>query len=104
MRVMSHQIGEGLGLTFQQVQKYESGKNRISASRIQRIAVVLGVDPEFFFKSVTGVGDDVLSDTIRQFVVSNDGLNLMNAFTRIRSREFQRRLVQLVERIAETSY
>src|ERR671914_1569018 len=49
-------LGESLGLTFQQVQKYEKGTNRIGASRLQQISKVLGVPIEFFFEGAPNVG------------------------------------------------
>src|SRR5690606_13936188 len=50
-------LGEGLGITFQQIQKYEKGTNRIGASRLQHIARILSVPVSFFFEDAPGGGD-----------------------------------------------
>jgi transcriptional regulator with XRE-family HTH domain len=74
-------LGERLGLTFQQVQKYEKGKNRMGASRLQQAADVLGVAVPFFFEGGTdgpfkSVGRAPSSAYIDNFVASEDGLRL----------------------------
>src|SRR3954465_7188073 len=80
-------LGEAFGLTFQQVQKYEKGMNRISASRLQQAAQILDVSVPFFFEGVPGGHE--LSKTapspayVNEFVSSEDGLRLIKAFMRI---------------------
>src|SRR5258708_39473637 len=74
-------LGEAFGLTFQQVQKYEKGTNRISASRLQQAAQILDVSVPFFFEGAPGghkIGDDAPSPAyVNEFVSSEDGLRLI---------------------------
>ena len=98
-------LAVGLGLSFQQVQKYESGANRIGASRLQHIANILKVEPSFFFDDAgqtAKAGDAKRQAHITEFMASRDGLALVKAFTAIKDERLRRRLVELVERIEET--
>ena len=76
-------LADGIGLTFQQVQKYEKGTNRIGASRLQQIANILKVPPQFFFEELpkgrTTTTHDAAPSTayINEFVASTDGLALI---------------------------
>jgi transcriptional regulator with XRE-family HTH domain len=98
-------LGNAVGVTFQQVQKYEKGANRVSASRLQRIANVLKVQPDFFFEgaSAKAVGNSGSRDRaiINDFISSRDGIALSKAFTKIRETKTRRSIVALVEQIAE---
>ena len=97
-------LGEMTGITFQQVQKYENGKNRVSASRLQQIAKALKVKPEFFFDEAQKSGVNYTlskeSAVIDQFMASRDGVVLSQAFHNIRDRKTRRSIVSLVERLA----
>ena len=99
-------LGEKLGLTFQQVQKYEKGTNRIGASRLQHISQILKVPVAFFFEGVTGkqnedgAGKPPVADYVSDFLSSSDGLALTKAFTNIKDSKLRRRVVDLVEEIA----
>ena len=100
-------LGEKLGLTFQQVQKYEKGTNRIGASRLQHISQILKVPVSFFFDGATGntqAEDGSLkppvADYVSDFLSSSDGLALTKAFTNIKDSKLRRRVVDLVEEIA----
>jgi transcriptional regulator with XRE-family HTH domain len=97
-------LGEAFGLTFQQVQKYEKGVNRMGASRLQHAAQILGVSVPFFFEGAQGghiEGGDTLSPAyIDDFVSSEDGLRLIKAFTRIPRPAVRHRIVNLVHEIA----
>src|SRR3712207_6002644 len=84
-------LGEALGLTFQQVQKYEKGTNRIGASRLHRIASVLGVPVEFFYEgaphgstAATGFAEPASSTYMSDFLSSNEGVNLVKDFLGIK--------------------
>jgi len=102
-------LGESLGLTFQQVQKYEKGANRIGASRLLTIASILDVPIEFLFedmpKSVTATlpsgpassksDDDVAP--VMEFVASREGLDLNSNFSRIESPAKRKALVDFVK-------
>jgi transcriptional regulator with XRE-family HTH domain len=98
-------LGKAVGITFQQVQKYEKGTNRVSASRLQQIANVLEVTPDFFFDvaSAKAVGKSGSREVavIDEFISSRDGVALSQAFTRIRDVKIRRCIVLLVEQIAQ---
>ncbi|MFN3656789.1 MAG: helix-turn-helix domain-containing protein [Pseudolabrys sp.] len=105
MLAMSQEkLGNGLGLTFQQVQKYEKGTNRIGASRLQQIASILGVPVAFFFEGQPRAGHapagDVRTMELVTFTSSRDGLNLIAAFARIPDPKLRRAIVQLAEQAA----
>ena len=100
-------LGNALGLTFQQVQKYEKGTNRIGASRLQQISHILQVPVSFFFDGAPDLSDNKneLSEApspayVADFLATSDGLALTKAFMRIGSAKLRRRIVDLVEQIA----
>src|SRR4051812_37336281 len=100
-------LADGLGLTFQQVQKYEKGFNRISASKLQQISHILQATPSFFFEGAPNVPGqrggmhEAPSPTyVTNFLATSDGLALVKAFTRIKESKKRRRLVELVQEIA----
>jgi transcriptional regulator with XRE-family HTH domain len=107
LAISQEKLGHALGLTFQQVQKYEKGTNRIGASRLEQIARILQVSVGFFFEgasdaSVTGEPDERtrLLEEINQFISSPEGLRLVQAFLRIENPDVRRRVVALVQEIA----
>src|SRR5437870_7850466 len=102
MLAMSQQkLGAALGLTFQQVQKYEKGANRIGASRLQQIAHILQVPVSFFFEGApavsghhpTGISDAPSPAYVSDFLATSDGLALTKAFMRIKDTKLRRRIV-----------
>ncbi len=101
-------LGESLGITFQQIQKYEKGTNRVGASRLQAIATILGVPVSFFFEdapdmpAVTGGGfrEDNATSYVVDFLNSAEGLQLNRAFVRIADAKVRRRVVDLVKALA----
>lgn len=100
-------LGDSLGLTFQQVQKYEKGTNRIGASRLQQISNILQVPVAFFFEGAPNPGSAVAAEGVPEspayvsdFLASSDGLALTRSFTRIQDGKLRRRIVDLVEQIA----
>jgi len=100
-------LGESLGITFQQIQKYEKGTNRVGASRLQAIASILDVPVAFFFAEVPGRESalDGLSDGdgsrfVIDFVNSGEGLQLNRAFARIADAKVRRKVVELVKALA----
>ncbi len=101
-------LGEQLGITFQQIQKYEKGTNRIGASRLQHISSVLQVPVSFFFEDAPGPsmqknGSFVESPNtgyIAEFLSSSEGLQLNRAFARISEPKIRRRVVELVRALA----
>jgi transcriptional regulator with XRE-family HTH domain len=98
-------LATAFGLTFQQVQKYEKGANRMGASRLQQAAqIILHVSVPFFFEGAPGgheQGEEAPSSAyIDEFVSSEDGLRLIKAFTRIARPAVRHRIVNLVQEIA----
>ena len=101
-------LGDALGLTFQQVQKYEKGTNRIGASRLQQISHILQVSVSFFFEGAPtaagafreGMGEAPSPAYVSDFLATSDGLALTKAFMRIDDSKLRRRIVDLVEQIA----
>jgi transcriptional regulator with XRE-family HTH domain len=102
-------LGDALGLTFQQVQKYEKGTNRIGASRLQQIAHILQVQVSFFFEGAPvvhtqgrqdGMAEAPSPAYVSDFLATSDGLALTKAFMRINDSKLRRRIVDLVEQIA----
>ena len=106
LSMSQEKLGEKLGLTFQQVQKYEKGTNRIGASRLQHISQILKVPVSFFFEGVSGGKQSEdgskapVADYVSEFLSSSDGLALTKAFTNIKDSKLRRRVVDLVEEIA----
>jgi transcriptional regulator with XRE-family HTH domain len=104
-RLSQTELGNEVGVTFQQVQKYENGVNRVSARRLQQFANVLKVRPDFFFEeaSAKAVGNSGSRDTadIDSFISSRDSIALSKAFINIRDTKIRRSIVALVEQIAE---
>lgn len=97
-------LGEKLGITFQQIQKYEKGTNRIGASRLQQIANVLGVPVGFFFEgapvldgSAKGFSEAASPAYVSDFLATSDGLALTKAFMKVTDSKVRRRIVDLVE-------
>jgi transcriptional regulator with XRE-family HTH domain len=98
-------LAAALGITFQQVQKYEKGTNRISASRLQHIARVLQVPESFFFEGGPGSLKFAATPTyVNAFLASSDGVALVKAFTTIKNGKLRRSVVDLVEEIAAEKF
>ena len=106
-------LGKSLSLTFQQVQKYEKGTNRIGASRLQQISHILQVPVSFFFEGAPsgatgtraeGMGEAPSPAYVSDFLATSDGLALTKAFMRISDSKLRRRIVDLVEQIASDKH
>ncbi|MCC2110738.1 MAG: helix-turn-helix transcriptional regulator [Hyphomicrobiales bacterium] len=102
-------LGEQLGITFQQIQKYEKGTNRIGASRLQHIAVVLQVPVSFFFEDAPGpkpagegFSESESSSYVVDFLSSAEGLQLNKAFVQIEDPKIRKRIVELVRSLASS--
>ena len=107
LSMSQEKLGDALGLTFQQVQKYEKGTNRIGASRLQQISDILQVPVAFFFEGAptlggqpSGLGEAPSPAYISDFLATSDGLALTKAFVEIKDSKVRRRIVDLVEAIA----
>ncbi|NNF77478.1 MAG: helix-turn-helix transcriptional regulator [Rhizobiales bacterium] len=103
-------LGEQLGLTFQQVQKYEKGSNRISASRLWQMARILGVPVAFFFDDIPdtpsessqpGFGESAGETALMDFLSSTEGFQLNRAFSQIEQPNVRRKLVELAKALAD---
>ncbi len=102
MGVSQERLAEALGITFQQVQKYERGANRVSASKLWEIAGALRTPVAYFYD---GLGDqDAVAaqrDAAQDFMLSSEGIELMAAFPRIQEASIRRKIVELVRVVAE---
>jgi transcriptional regulator with XRE-family HTH domain len=100
-------LADKLGLTFQQVQKYEKGKNRMGSSRLQQIANILQAPVTFFFEDAPGQtkpdGKAPSPAYVSDFLATKDGLTLTKAFMQIKNAKLRRSIVNLVEDIAGDS-
>lgn len=99
-------LGEQLSLTFQQVQKYEKGSNRIGSSRLWQLSQILDVPVRYFFEGLQetagapGFAEAPQQDFVMDFVKSSEGLNLIKPFTRIEDPQVRRAVVNLVRALA----
>ncbi|MDW9620204.1 helix-turn-helix transcriptional regulator [Sinorhizobium meliloti] len=101
------ELAEGIGVTFQQVQKYEKGTNRVSPSRLQAIAGILRAPPAYFFDEGPGASRDPQQpetgsgEVVAEFLSSTEGLALNRAFVKIHDAAIRRRFVDLVKQLAD---
>ena len=99
-------LGDALGITFQQIQKYEKGTNRIGASRLHQIGRVLGVPIEFFYEGAPQIGgpggmaESPAPAYMADFLSTAEGLDLMKGFVGIKDVRIRRRIVDLVRALA----
>jgi len=108
LKISQEKLADTLGLTFQQVQKYERGANRISASKLYEIARTLRVPIGWFFEGltdpVTGRSPDLEAFSpayAHEFLMTQEGMDLANLFPRVEPKRVRRRLVDLVRSLAE---
>jgi transcriptional regulator with XRE-family HTH domain len=101
-------LGEKIGLTFQQIQKYEKGTNRISASRMQQIADALNVPVSYFFEDTQQAGErraegsfEKAAPSIVNFLATSEGLQLNKAFLRVKDPKVRRKIIDLVKSLIE---
>ena len=109
LSMSQEKLGESLGITFQQIQKYEKGTNRIGTSRLQHIARVLTVPVSYFFEDAPGqadqgppgnVGEASSASYVVDFLSSTEGLQLNRAFVRVKDAKVRRRIIDLVRSLA----
>ena len=105
LSMSQEKLADAIGLTFQQVQKYEKGTNRMGSSRLQQIANVLKVPVTFFFEGTPGQskldGKAPSPAYVSNFLATSDGLALTKAFMRIKDAKLRRSIVNLVDEIAD---
>jgi transcriptional regulator with XRE-family HTH domain len=108
--VSQERLAEALGLTFQQVQKYERGANRVSASKLYEIARFLSAPVAYFFEGLSdpstggrpgGGDDDGPEQRVHEFLMTPEGLELAATFPRIQRPRLRRRILDLVKALAD---
>lgn len=107
-------LGEAIGVTFQQIQKYEKGSNCVAASRLQQMATALAVQSSYFFGSMPSEsksGDDSpdsqeleIAPEAMEFAANEEGRALIRAFNRIGDLKVRNRLVMLVKSLGEQEW
>ncbi|MDZ5700193.1 MULTISPECIES: helix-turn-helix domain-containing protein [Phyllobacteriaceae] len=103
--ISQEKLGESLGITFQQIQKYEKGTNRVGASRLQAIASILNAPVSFFFEGAPGedgapgFGEEG-STFVTDFLSTSEGIQLNRAFVKISDPKVRRRVLDLVKALA----
>lgn len=96
-------LADALGITFQQVQKYEKGTNRVGASRLSNIARILNVPVSYFFGDQSPVSAGLAPlDELAQFLSTAEGQDLNTAFARVKSATMRKKIVDLVKALAES--
>jgi transcriptional regulator with XRE-family HTH domain len=110
LEMSQEKLGDALSLTFQQVQKYEKGTNRIGASRLHQISRILQVPIPFFFEGAptlpgapVGNGAAPSPSYVSEFFATSDGLALTKAFIRIKTPKLRQRIVHLVQELVGAS-
>jgi transcriptional regulator with XRE-family HTH domain len=101
-------LGDALGLTFQQIQKYEKGANRIGASRIFEIAHILSVPIQFFYDDFNGksgvsygFAEDGEDGSFMELLHSPEGVQLCRSFSEIKDPKVRKRVLDLVKTLSE---
>jgi transcriptional regulator with XRE-family HTH domain len=111
IRLSQTKLGEAIGVTFQQVQKYENGTNRIGASNLFKIAKTLGVDVAYFFEGVQEIADSMMTDSpdvplagVKEDpLTSRDAIELMHNYYRVKDANVRKRLAQFVKTLAHSA-
>ena len=108
-KMSQEKLGEALGVTFQQVQKYEKGTNRIGASRMQQISETLNVPISFFFEDAPGSESTASGEGMEEadsatfvmdFLSTGEGIELNSAFVRITNASIRRKIIEMVSTLA----
>lgn len=109
LKMSQERLGNKLGVTFQQIQKYERGSNRVGASRLWKISQVLNVDVGFFFDGLEEEGsisefaaDDQLP-IVYDFIKSTDGVALAKAVSQINNKAVRRQVLELARALSKAS-
>ena len=111
LSMSQEKLGEALGITYQQIQKYEKGTNRVGASRLQNISAVLNVPVSFFFEDApgeqvseqVGLSEASSSNYVVDFLSSSEGLQLNRAFIKIEDPKIRRKIIDLTKALASDS-
>ena len=91
-------MAEAVGLTFQQIQKYERGMNRVSASKLYEIAGFLKTPVSYFYEGLPAGDDETSSDAaaFTAFIGTDEGVELVGLFTQIQSPSLRRKFIELL--------
>ena len=104
--ISQEKLAEALGLTFQQVQKYERGANRVSASKLWEIARALKTNVAYFYEGLEDEVEDgsraFIGAKAQEFLLTPEGLELAATFPKVRRQGLRRKVLELVRAIAET--
>lgn len=106
MKMSQEKLGNALGVTFQQVQKYERGSNRVGASRLWKMAQVLDVPVSFFYEGLgesapqTEFGEGDQTPVVYEFINSTDGVSLAMAVSKIKNKAVRRQILELARSLA----
>ncbi|WP_371396326.1 helix-turn-helix domain-containing protein [Fretibacter rubidus] len=109
LKMSQEKLGDMLGVTFQQVQKYERGANRVGASRLWKMSRVLDVPVSFFFDGLKGYEDDLpagqfaegdQTPIVYDFIRSTDGVSLATAVSKIKNKAVRRQILELARSLA----
>ena len=101
LKISQEKLAKAVGVTFQQIQKYEKGTNRVGGSRMQQIASVLGAPVGFFFHDSDG--STIEENAILKFASTNEGLALIRAFSKIKDSGARRQIIGIAETVAAHS-
>jgi len=107
MKMSQEKLGDQLGVTFQQVQKYERGANRVGASRLWKMSQVMGVPVGYFFagldreNAITEFTEDDELPIVYDFINSTDGVSLAKAVSRIKNKAVRRQILELARSLAK---
>ena len=99
-RISQERLGEVLGVSFQQMQKYENGVDRIGSGRLSKIAEVLACDVTEFFESVTNA-PTITSTAFSKFLATKEGVAIIEAMLKIRSPALRRTVIDIAEKLAD---
>jgi transcriptional regulator with XRE-family HTH domain len=105
LRMSQTELGDAIGLTFQQIQKYERGANRVGASRLQQISDALGVSPFYFFEGAPTVGKkrptpnegELSEDAIVSFLATREGAALVRGFLAIKQKPIRQNVIAFID-------
>ena len=108
LKMSQEKLGDQLGVTFQQVQKYERGTNRVGASRLWRLSQVLDVPINYFFEGLTNeieageFSDNDLTPFVYDFFNSSDGVALAKALSEIKDKAVRRQILELARSLGKS--
>lgn len=101
LRISQEKLGEHIGVTFQQIQKFEKGTNRISAGQLFLIANLLKVDVNYFFEGLNSGFGEPVTETMNGDRAAAEGVLLNRAFARVASPRLRQTIIDMVTAIAD---